>query len=504
MKRMRKWLLCPLIVVALLLCAIPAYADMPTMPHAFYGTLTIDGSPAAVGTVVTAKVNDVQCGSITTTVAGQYGGSGAFDEKLTVTGDFETPATIYFYAGGEVANQTYAFSAGAVTELNLVVTEDLDPPLVDLTPLSPDPTNDNTPTFTGTAVDALSDIASVEYQVGTGSWRVWVMATAADGAFDSPSESYTFTIPALADGGYTVQVRATDAASPPNTTLEADYATDAFTVDTLAPTVDSTSPASGETSVALDTVVTATFSERMDETTITTGSFTLKIGATPVSGSVSYNAGTYTATFTPSANLTDDTIYTASLSTAVTDAAGNALAAASTWNFTTGVVPDTTPPSVTITPLSPDPTTDTTPTLTGTATDTQSNIAGVEYRVDSGSWVAATASDGAFNSLSEGYTFTTSALSIGEHTVYVRATDAASPANTTLEADYATDTFTVETSGVIPGDADGNGVVNILDVTKTERIVAGLDAETPGADANEDGSVNALDITMVEIIIAYP
>jgi hypothetical protein len=37
-----------------------------------------------------------------------------------------------------------------------------------------------------------------------------------------------------------------------------------------------------------------------------------------------------------------------------------------------------------------------------------------------------------------------------------------------------------------------------------ERIIAGLDAETPGADANEDGSVNALDITMVEIIIAYP
>jgi len=504
MKGKRKWLLCPLIVVALLLCAIPAYAAMPAIPHAFYGTLTIAGSPAAVGTVVTAEVDDVQCGSITTTVAGQYGGSGAFDPKLSVTGEIETGATISFKVNGNPTGEAYdyAFSPGAVTEHNLVVDVDLNPPVVDITALSPDPTNDNTPTFTGMAIDELSNIASVEYQVGTGSWRAWVAATATDGAFDSPSESYTFTIPALADGGYTVQVRATDAASPPNTTLEADYATDSFTVDVTAPTVVSRYPASGATGVLVTTTVTATFSEAMNASTITTSSFTLKIGSTPVSGSVSYNAGTYTATFTPSADLADDTIYTASLSTAVTDAAGNALAAASTWNFTTGVVPDTTPPSVTITPLSPDPTEDTTPTFTGTATDTQSNIAGVDYKVDSGSWVAATASDGAFDSLSEGYTLTTSTLSAGEHTVYVRATDAASPPNTTLEADYATDTFTVNPPAVTPGDANGDGVVDILDVTKTERIIATLDAETPGADANEDGFVNALDITKIERIIA--
>jgi hypothetical protein len=505
MKRMRKWLLCPLIVVALLLCAIPAYAAMPTIPHAFYGTLTINSLPAPVGTVVTAKVGGVECGSITTTVAGQYGGSGAFDEKLTVTGEIETGATIKFYVGTYYTGVAYdyAFSPGAVTELNLAITDLLDvtPPVVTLTPLSPDPTNDNTPTFTGTATDTQSNIASVEYQVGTGSWRVWVTATATDGAFDEPSEDFTFTIPALADGGYTVYVRATDAASPPNTTLEADHANDSFTVDTVAPTVVSRVPASGDTGVLVDTVVTATFSEAMNSSTITTSSFTLKIGTTPVSGSVSYNAGTYTATFTPSAYLTDDTIYTASLSTAVTDAAGNALGAASTWNFTTGEVTDTTPPSVLINSIT-SPTTDTTPTFTGTATDTQSNIASVEYRVDSGSWVAATASDGTFDSLSEGYTFTTSTLSAGEHTVYVRATDAASPANTTLEADYATDTFTVEPPPWIPGDANEDGVVDILDVTKTERIIAMLDAETDGADANEDGVVDILDVTKIERIIA--
>jgi len=55
--------------------------------------------------------------------------------------------------------------------------------------------------------------------------------------------------------------------------------------------------------------------------------------------------------------------------------------------------------------------------------------------------------------------------------------------------------------GIIPGDANGDGIVNAVDITKVERIIAHLDTSTPGADANLDGNVNALDITMVERII---
>jgi len=390
MKRKRGWLLYPLIILAVVLCAVPAYAavpmDLPSIPHAFYGTLTIGGSNAPVGTVVTAKVGGVQCGSITTTVAGQYGGSGAFDAKLTVTGEIETGATISFFVNGVDTTQTYAFSPGGVTELNLTVTppDDTTAPSVVITALIPDPTSDTTPTFTGTATDTESNIAGVEYKVDAGSWTA---ATASDGTFDSLSEGYTFTTAALSDGAHTVYVRAIDSAT--NTTAEADYASDGFTVD---------------------------------------------IGA----------------------------------------------------------------PSVVITALIPDPTSGNTPTFTGTATDTLSNIAGVEYKVDDGSWTAATASDGIFDSLSEGYTFTTAALADGAHTVYVRATDAAS--NTTAEADYASDGFTIQS--VTPGDATGDGVIDALDITKVERIIAGLDTETSGADANQDGNVNALDITKVERLIA--
>ena len=178
-----------------------------------------------------------------------------------------------------------------------------------------------------------------------------------------------------------------------------------------------------------------------------------------------------------------------------TDSATNTTAEANYVSDSFAV--DTGPPSVTITALTPDPTNDNTPTFTGMATDTLSNVGGVEYKVDDGSWAAATASDGAFDSLSEGYTFTTAALSDGLHTVYVKATDAAT--NTTAEADYASDSFTVQT--VIPGDASGDGNVNALDIIRVERVIVGLDTETPGADANQDGIINALDIIKIERII---
>ena len=51
------------------------------------------------------------------------------------------------------------------------------------------------------------------------------------------------------------------------------------------------------------------------------------------------------------------------------------------------------------------------------------------------------------------------------------------------------------------GDANGNGDVNILDMTKVARIILQLDAETIGADADLDGVVNVLDLTKVVRII---
>jgi hypothetical protein len=98
------------------------------------------------------------------------------------------------------------------------------------------------------------------------------------------------------------------------------------------PTVSSTTPAPGAMGVALNTSVTAVFSEDMAPGSIV-GAFTLNDGPTPVLGVVMLVGNT--ATFTPDDPLDEGTVYTASISTGVTDLAGLALASANTWMFTT-------------------------------------------------------------------------------------------------------------------------------------------------------------------------
>ena len=117
--------------------------------------------------------------------------------------------------------------------------------------------------------------------------------------------------------------------------------------DTTPPTVSSTDPVNGSTGVPINRKVAAAFSEAMDPSTMTTSTFTLAQGTTPVAGAVTY-AGV-TATFTPSANLAANTTYTATITTGARDAAGNPLASSYAWSFTTAVTADTTAPTVTLT-----------------------------------------------------------------------------------------------------------------------------------------------------------
>ena len=109
--------------------------------------------------------------------------------------------------------------------------------------------------------------------------------------------------------------------------------------DTTPPTVASTTPLSGATSVGAATTVTATFSEAMDPTTLTTSTFVLKDPTNVVvTATVSYNSTTRVATLTPSLPLSASKTYTATVnggSAGAKDVAGNALATSSVWSFTT-------------------------------------------------------------------------------------------------------------------------------------------------------------------------
>ncbi|MDQ3047153.1 MAG: Ig-like domain-containing protein [Bacteroidota bacterium] len=139
----------------------------------------------------------------------------------------------------------------------------------------------------------------------------------------------------------------TGAKDPEENALRNDYVW-SFTTGTSSssnqPQVISTDPVNGATGVALNKKITATFNKVMDPSTITSSTFLLTQGITPIAGVVSYT-GT-TAKFTPSSNLSPGMVYTATITTGAKDVAGNPLGANYVWNFTTGTTLDITPPTV--------------------------------------------------------------------------------------------------------------------------------------------------------------
>ncbi len=100
-------------------------AGAPALPCEFYGTVTIDGSPAPAGTILSAKINDVERGRYVLEEAGTYGGPGTFDQRLKVVaeeGDLSGgSAQITFWIDGQKSWQETAFKPGVSLKLDLSV-----------------------------------------------------------------------------------------------------------------------------------------------------------------------------------------------------------------------------------------------------------------------------------------------------------------------------------------------------------------------------------------------
>jgi hypothetical protein len=106
--------------------------------------------------------------------------------------------------------------------------------------------------------------------------------------------------------------------------------------DTSTLEVTSTNPDNGATNVPRNKKVNATFSDAMDPSTITTSTYRLAAGTTPVAGTIAYDAPSNVATFLPAADLAGNTEYTATITTGARDAVGNSLPIDEVWTFTTG------------------------------------------------------------------------------------------------------------------------------------------------------------------------
>ena len=177
--------------------------------------------------------------------------------------------------------------------------------------------------------------------------------------YDSPSKTVTLTPGAAltASTDYVVKINAT-ATSTTGTAINGGqqpyflFFRTSSGADSTAPTVLGVSPANASTGVSLGAVITAGFSEDMDPATIITGRVKLALTsdlAATVTGNVTYNGQSRSASFVPSTVLTANTSYTFTIvsgASGVKDLSANQLAANYTSTFTTTATADTTKPFI--------------------------------------------------------------------------------------------------------------------------------------------------------------
>ena len=116
-----------LMAVAALLVSVPAIVSaQEPPPNRFYGTVSIDGRPAAVGTVVSAWANGEQVATVTTTTTGRYP---TLEVRRLTAG---TPIT--FRVNGVDANETANWRQGGIVERNLTASSTTVPPTQEAPP----------------------------------------------------------------------------------------------------------------------------------------------------------------------------------------------------------------------------------------------------------------------------------------------------------------------------------------------------------------------------------
>lgn len=219
--------------------------------------------------------------------------------------------------------------ADGTTTLTVTMPEalgDLVGPLIVITSHAPGAmVQTDTLTLTGTASDAGRGDSGVK-AVTVNGIPVENGTADADG-----TASWEATVP-LAPGTNAITVSATDNAPSPNTSRQ----TLSITYDVVPPTVVQTYPSDGSTGIAVGSAISVLFNEAMAPATLTSATF---INAQGISGTVSYDAASRTATFTPRAPLSYLTTYAFTLTTGIRDTAGNALNPPVTWSFTTQADP---------------------------------------------------------------------------------------------------------------------------------------------------------------------
>ncbi len=311
-------------------------------PPTVISTVPVNGATAvAVNTAVSATFSEAMNPATITSATFTLTGPGATPVAGTVTYAGTTaaftPAAVLTTGTLYMATITTGAKdpTGAALTANFVWTFTTAPPP---TVISTIPVNGATAVAVNTAISATFSEAMNPATITAATFTLTgpgVTPVAGTVTYAGTTAAFTPTA-VLATGTLYVATITTGAKDPTGAPLAANFT---WTFTTAAPpTVVSTVPANGATAVAVNTAVSATFSEAMDPATINASTFTLTgPGATLVSGTVTY-AGT-TATFTPAAVLTNSVLYMATITTGAKDPTGVALAANFVWTFTTAPPP---------------------------------------------------------------------------------------------------------------------------------------------------------------------
>ena len=119
-----------LLALALVLCLVMPVAGQglpPNPPESFWGNVTLNGSPAPAGTVVSARVGGVEVASTTVDSQGRYGekqawlGTWSTTGSLVVSADYDGQ-TVQFFIGGSLPAGGATVAYGVFTELDLAAT----------------------------------------------------------------------------------------------------------------------------------------------------------------------------------------------------------------------------------------------------------------------------------------------------------------------------------------------------------------------------------------------
>jgi hypothetical protein len=255
------------------------------------------------------------------------------------------------FSDGQTA-YVYVFDANGVANTNgLPITigvagpPDTTPPTV----TAATPTAGTTGVPIATAVTATFSEAMDAASIGTGSFELRTPANvlvAATVGYNAGTRLATLTPSAALAGSvvYTATVKGGSAGvrDAAGNALTSNYVwsfTTATAADTTPPVVSSVSPVSGATGVSVAALAIVTFNEPMTAASISTSTIELRgPGSVLLPASVIYDSVSRTATLTPSSVLANGTAYTATVkagATGVRDSAGNPLASAYTWSFTT-------------------------------------------------------------------------------------------------------------------------------------------------------------------------